>query len=151
MPPITSLLIKANFFFFNISSALILCVGWDFYWRVIAVWYCAGFCHTSMWISYRDTERLFHVVLTESHYVDPSTCLQMRKPGTQGRPATWWLRAWSYFPCKSSVSLTSRCPSSSLHPHVSDYVILAHSMCLIETTWGSKVQILCYLILPLGW
>ena len=30
-----------------------LFVFFNFYWRIIALQYCAGFCHTSTWISHR--------------------------------------------------------------------------------------------------
>ena len=44
----------------------------NFYWRVITLQYCAGFCHTSMWISHRYTYAPFLLNLPGIYHFIPS-------------------------------------------------------------------------------
>ena len=56
-------------FFFSTLS-LFVCF---FNWRIIAVQYCVGFCHTSPWISHRHTYVSFLLNLPPTSHLPPAT------------------------------------------------------------------------------
>ena len=76
----------ADFRAFLLWPKLLGVLGWDctfnfckfiFNWRIISLQYCVGFCHTSTWISHRDTYIPFLLtLLPSSHPLAPSRLLQ---------------------------------------------------------------------------
>ena len=47
----STIFLQKSFFEFHFTNNYVLLLNNFFYWRIIALQYCAGFCHTSTWIS----------------------------------------------------------------------------------------------------
>jgi len=123
-----------SFFFFN------------FYWRIIALQYCAGFCHTSTWISHRFTYVASLLNLPPISHPIPPLCVVTEHwgelPGAHSK--SHWLSVllmvMRMFPCPSFN------PSHPLLPTVSTnlFSMSASLLLPISTIFLESIHVLIY-------